>query len=73
MSTPDFPGIFPRENGFGGPRPTTELHPVRYLITVRPKKTHQETASLSRRNHDFRPCSQSRRHRVLALRCGALG
>ncbi|KAJ7116584.1 hypothetical protein C8R44DRAFT_792863 [Mycena epipterygia] len=27
ISTPDFPGIFPRENGFGGPHPTNELHP----------------------------------------------
>ncbi|KAJ7511697.1 hypothetical protein B0H11DRAFT_711832 [Mycena galericulata] len=27
ISTPDFPGIFVRENGFGGPRPTNELHP----------------------------------------------
>ncbi|KAJ7018529.1 hypothetical protein C8F04DRAFT_1207065 [Mycena alexandri] len=27
MSTPDFPGIFIRDNGFWGLRPTTELHP----------------------------------------------
>ncbi|KAF7330194.1 DUF1479-domain-containing protein [Mycena venus] len=27
ISTPDFPGIFPRDSGFGGPHPTTELHP----------------------------------------------
>ncbi|KAJ7885220.1 hypothetical protein B0H13DRAFT_2235304 [Mycena leptocephala] len=27
MSTPDFPGIFTRDNGFWGLRPTTELHP----------------------------------------------
>ncbi|KAJ7671456.1 hypothetical protein DFH06DRAFT_116359 [Mycena polygramma] len=27
ISTPDFPGIFPRDNGFGGPHPTNELHP----------------------------------------------
>ncbi|KAJ7082858.1 hypothetical protein B0H15DRAFT_851751 [Mycena belliarum] len=27
ISTPEFPGIFERDNGFGGPHPTTELHP----------------------------------------------
>ncbi|KAJ7352284.1 hypothetical protein DFH08DRAFT_858448 [Mycena albidolilacea] len=27
ISTPDFPGIFPRDTGFGGPHPTNELHP----------------------------------------------
>ncbi|KAJ7312753.1 hypothetical protein DFH08DRAFT_1087540 [Mycena albidolilacea] len=27
MSTPDFPGIFTRDSGFWGLRPTTELHP----------------------------------------------
>ncbi|KAJ6596183.1 hypothetical protein DFH09DRAFT_1134327 [Mycena vulgaris] len=27
ISSPDFPGIFPRENGFAGPHPTNELHP----------------------------------------------
>ncbi|KAJ6596049.1 DUF1479-domain-containing protein [Mycena sp. CBHHK59/15] len=27
ISTPDFPGIFPRDSGFAGPHPTPELHP----------------------------------------------
>ncbi|KAJ7666280.1 hypothetical protein B0H17DRAFT_1336369 [Mycena rosella] len=27
ISTPEFPGIFERENGFAGPHPTNELHP----------------------------------------------
>ncbi|KAJ7036836.1 hypothetical protein C8F04DRAFT_1394077 [Mycena alexandri] len=27
MSTPEFPGIFVRKNGFAGPHPTNELHP----------------------------------------------
>ena len=27
ISTPDFPGIFPRDGGYGGPSPTPELHP----------------------------------------------
>ncbi|KDR78730.1 hypothetical protein GALMADRAFT_244254 [Galerina marginata CBS 339.88] len=27
ISTPDFPGIIPRGNGFAGPKPTPELHP----------------------------------------------
>ena len=40
MSTPDFPGIFPRDNGFGGPHPSTELHPVCYLVGVQ-AKTHK--------------------------------
>ncbi|KAJ8692194.1 hypothetical protein PTI98_009529 [Pleurotus ostreatus] len=27
ISTPEFPGIFPRDGGFAGPRPTPALHP----------------------------------------------
>ncbi|KAK7032721.1 DUF1479-domain-containing protein [Favolaschia claudopus] len=27
ISGPEFPGIFPRDIGYGGPRPTPELHP----------------------------------------------
>ncbi|KAJ6468308.1 hypothetical protein C8R45DRAFT_1018246 [Mycena sanguinolenta] len=27
ISTPDFPGIVPRDGSFGSPKPTTELHP----------------------------------------------
>ncbi|KAF4613742.1 hypothetical protein D9613_008102 [Agrocybe pediades] len=27
LSTPDFPGIYPRDGGFYGPRPTPDLHP----------------------------------------------
>ncbi|KAJ7631784.1 hypothetical protein B0H17DRAFT_1108604 [Mycena rosella] len=27
ISTPEFPGIFERDNGFAGPHPTNELHP----------------------------------------------
>ncbi|KAK7032751.1 DUF1479-domain-containing protein [Favolaschia claudopus] len=27
ISGPEFPGIFPRDNGFGGPRPTAAEHP----------------------------------------------
>lgn len=27
LSTPDFPGIIPRDGGYAGPRPTPELYP----------------------------------------------
>jgi len=27
ISSPEFPGIFPHDGGFSGPRPTTALHP----------------------------------------------
>jgi hypothetical protein len=35
MSTPDFPGIFTRDNGFWALRPTTELHPVRQRLGLK--------------------------------------
>jgi len=27
LSTPDFPGIYPKDGGYEGPHPTPELHP----------------------------------------------
>ena len=34
LSTPEFPGIYPRDGGFAGPNPTPELHPHLQLDTT---------------------------------------